>query len=513
MTDEQAGPGVESTPPAWMPERSVVLLWAAVAVLWAGLFLFSQTLAWDGDEGFHLLAAQLITAGKKPYLDFFYQHVPLHIYITAGWFRLFGDTWRSAHALATVFTGSSLLLVAGFVYSRIPDLAWRVPAAIAASVLVGLHAEVIQNGTVGVAYGLCLFLTLAGFRLVIVAVDRASGWAAAGAGLCAGAAANASLLTAPVAPILLLWMISRIRIGHRWAKAAWFLAGAVIACIPFLWLAAQGPRQTFFDVVEYHVLHRQSVATTIAGMVRENLGTVYTVWLESTQGLVLVLLAIVGGLFLAGRTEWDPRDRAEMALCTWLALGLGVYLSVARHTHPMYFVLVVPFLSLFAAFGVYAIGSRIGSLGRPTLVMLLVLGWYGIGLVKPASHVFRDYAPHWPVYDEVAQTINRVTPAGGEVWAYDEFLYFAARRIPPPGLGNLYSQSLSLPPSLAADLRVKPLLQLEASLAAGRYATAVVEPDEQAIARWGLTRLYRGRTLVRGYEVFWGRVGTRTKER
>lgn len=51
-------------------------LCGVVAVIAAALVFFSQTRAFTWDEGFHLLAAQLILAGKKPYLDFCFPSRP-----------------------------------------------------------------------------------------------------------------------------------------------------------------------------------------------------------------------------------------------------------------------------------------------------------------------------------------------------------------------------------------------------------------------------------------------------
>ena len=47
-------------------------LWLGGAMsLYAAVFLaYSQSLAFTLDEGYHLLAAQLIGAGRTPYLDF-----------------------------------------------------------------------------------------------------------------------------------------------------------------------------------------------------------------------------------------------------------------------------------------------------------------------------------------------------------------------------------------------------------------------------------------------------------
>ncbi|HWU41276.1 MAG TPA: hypothetical protein VN203_26785, partial [Candidatus Acidoferrum sp.] len=93
----------------YSPQGRMMLLAALVPVV-AGLMAFSQTLAWYGDEGMHLLAGQLVNAGKRPYLDFFYQHPPLYAYLTAGWMRVFGDNWRSAHVLSALLAGGCIFL-------------------------------------------------------------------------------------------------------------------------------------------------------------------------------------------------------------------------------------------------------------------------------------------------------------------------------------------------------------------------------------------------------------------
>ena len=55
-------------------------LWVLLASVTALLLAFSQTAAFFGDEGFHLLAAQLVNTGRRLYLDFFYPHAPLFAY-------------------------------------------------------------------------------------------------------------------------------------------------------------------------------------------------------------------------------------------------------------------------------------------------------------------------------------------------------------------------------------------------------------------------------------------------
>src|SRR5579862_8987997 len=89
-----------------------------VSVFAAGLLVYSQTwsLAWD--ESYHLLAAQLIDAGKRPYLDFCFPQTPLNAYLNAGLMHLFGQNWRVPHAFAALFTLAAVALTARYTFLR-----------------------------------------------------------------------------------------------------------------------------------------------------------------------------------------------------------------------------------------------------------------------------------------------------------------------------------------------------------------------------------------------------------
>ena len=99
-----------------------LLLLIAAGILGAGLLIYSQTAAFTGDEGFHLLAAQLIDDGKRPYIDFCFPQTPLNAYWNAAWMRVFGQTWRVPHAVSTVLVMAAVLL-AGL--QRMPRLTLR----------------------------------------------------------------------------------------------------------------------------------------------------------------------------------------------------------------------------------------------------------------------------------------------------------------------------------------------------------------------------------------------------
>src|SRR5208282_1593949 len=100
------------------------LLYLALALLAALMVLYSQTYSFFEDEGFHILAARLIDAGKRPYLDFFFPQTPLNAYWNAVWMAVFGAKWRVVHVVAALVTTSSVLLITQYVAGLFPDRRW-----------------------------------------------------------------------------------------------------------------------------------------------------------------------------------------------------------------------------------------------------------------------------------------------------------------------------------------------------------------------------------------------------
>ena len=97
--------------------RLEVWAYCVWALLAAGLMVYAETLAYTGDESFHMLAAQLIKAGKRPYLDFCFPQTPLNAYWNAFWMRMFGESWRTVHAVASLETSGAVILASQFVLS------------------------------------------------------------------------------------------------------------------------------------------------------------------------------------------------------------------------------------------------------------------------------------------------------------------------------------------------------------------------------------------------------------
>jgi hypothetical protein len=473
-----------------------LLLCGAVLIVTAGLLAYSETIAFSLDEGFHLLAAQLINRGKTPYLDFCFPQPPLSTYWNAALMRAFADSWPVPHAFAALFVMGAVILAADFIFSRLPVPRWRLPCSLITASMFAMSVPVVQFGTVQ-AYGMCLFLMVAAFRVSLLAVGRKNLLVPLAVGLLAGAAAAASLLTVPVALVLLGWMLIHNRAGSRFTKSAGFVLGAAIPFLPVLWLFAKSPGVVFFNVIEYQLLYRR---VNWEGATPHDID-VLTSWINSSQALLLGILAIGGLLFIRSAGNWEPRYRAEFFLSGWLALALTAYLALTHPTFERYFLLVVPFVAIPASVGVYALASRLGNPDRPLWPTVLLIALFCSGLAKTLYDDRHSYK--WQDYERIAAKVDQVTPRTASLWA-DEVIYFLTRRSPPSGMEFSYSHKLDLPPSLARSLHIISQRDLDRSVKAGAFSTVATCADDDKIEQLGLERLYSHKAEVSDCAVFWG---------
>jgi hypothetical protein len=469
------------------------LLCGAIVLIGAVLVAYSQTLALTWDEGFHLTAAQLINAGKRPYLDFLFAQTPLNAWWNAFWMRIFGQGWRLPHALAAVETTGAVMLMSDYVFHRFPAREWRFQAALVTAFLIGLNIVVVEYGTLAQAYGMCLLLTVAAFRFAVGIPNRRSLLLPALAGAAAGAAAASSLLTVTVAPVLLIWILWRNQAGNRWAKVSVFVAGIIVPFLPMLWLFVQSPHNVFFDVVNFHLFYRQ---VQWEGWQIHDLD-VFTAWLDCSHAFILGALA-VAGIFYIRRSDWTSEIRAEFYLCGWLALSTGAYLMTAHPTFPRYFLLLTPFVAVLAAAGLYGMIRQTGITVSARWPVALVVILMAVGLVR---WIHEDSDDSWAQFEPIAQKVDEVTPRGAPLMA-DEHVYFLTNRLPPEGMNWNGGHKIDMPMDQARPLHVMPRAELVRQVKAGTFATVETcgegEPDAL-----GLAQLYKQKAEINDCFVFW----------
>ena len=440
---------------------------AVKSIFWVSLILVSvllaaqsQTYAYVGDESFHLLAAKLISAGKTPYADFFYQHPPLFIYVVGEIFRVPGAGWRVVHLLSALSLIGAIVLAAGYARDLFEDETSRWLNAALMPLLIGLNCYVLVFANTGLPFGFCLFCLMAALGLSRSKTNTGLFFA----GGFAGASATASFLTLPALVVFLFWL------GRRERWRAWlFVAGVLTAFIPLLILLAVHPEATFSDVFRYHLFDRPNLGWRYNG--RE-----IAAWLATLQGITLTLLAVAG--------IWRRKDD-DVRLCGLIALVLIVSIAAAKTTTGFYFLLATPFLAILAGTALTEIskgGTRYSKIIGAVVVSLYVVGLLG---VKQVWRREAPYADHRAI-ETVVKKLDSCAPTG-DFYA-PEAVYFADRRLPPRGMEN----------------RFDPFFRGDQLLAQGPEAVVIGSTDPR-VERFHLVQRYARSDSVK-FDGYWLRI-------
>jgi hypothetical protein len=486
IATEQTEPGL----------RPFVVVGIVVAAIQALLMIYALARAFAWDEGFHMLAAQLINRGQKPYLDFCFPQTPLNAYWNAFWMRLFGESWQITHVVAALLTAGAILMAADYLLTRFPARRWRLACALVVALIVGLNPAVVEFGTVGQAYGICMFLLVAGFRVAIVAVARRGIFWTVLAALLVSTAAGCSLLTAPAVLVLLVWMLLYNQTGSRLMKLGAFLTGAAIPFLPMLWLFWKAPYPVYFNLLGYHLFFRR-VKWEGSGI---HDFEVLSSWINSGATLFLLLLGAAGVFFVARRSGWDRALRAEYYLCAWIVLLAGAQIALSRPTFAWYFIVIVPLLGILAAAGFYSIGSRLYGPDRPKWAVAVLASLMLFGLMRS---LYDDYGSlTWHDMDALAKKSTEVTKPNGSLWA-DEHIYFLMKRPPPDGMEFAPAHKLDMELPLASRLHILPGKELDRQVKAGMFDTVAICEDDDRIKELGLADLYDNKVDVASCAVYW----------
>jgi hypothetical protein len=250
-------------------------------------------------------------------------------------------------------------------------------------------------------------------------------------------------------------------------------------------------------VFQYHAFYRKLYLSETTQHDLE----ILTSWIDSGQSLMLGLLAVFGLYYVAKRSQWPRALKAEFYLCAWLAAALAAEVGRAHPTFAQYFLLIVPFLSIPAAAGLYAMASGLLGSDRPLWPVVLVSALLVLGLGRSLYQGRDD--DQWSVYDRLAKKINEVTPPNAPLLA-EEPIYFETKRTPPPGLELAYTHKLNLPAAEAVLLHILSKDELKRQVQSGMFATAY-SCDHDDIEQYGLKNLYKQHLKMDDCSIFWDR--------
>ena len=492
--------GTHSAPSSFGPRGQEGVL-VSLSVMFALAILLSQWPLAFGDT-YHLLAAQMVAAGRKPYLDFFVQQVPLYPLICGAWLRIFGTSWQAANLFSGLLICGSAAIVARIASRIYAESEWGAKGAIIAVLLFGLNLQVAQSGDDAQPYALCMFFCLLAWLAALEA--RPTIRRLFLTGLAAGAAVNTSLLAAPFFLILTGWCVVQAAKPNRPRRLLWLVFGAAVASIPLAYLAMLAPTQAWFGIVEFQLFYRTAAPGLPKNIASHNLHEILD-WVRSIQGAVLVLLSLAGAVFLFDRKA-PGSTRRWVGYAASIAVIWALYLSFVPLTWHMYFVLVVPYVSLLAAAGLCQLCARARLSPSSSKILVCTMLLYSLGLAIPmVAGVISRRPGRWAPPEAAARIVNAQTGPHEAVYSDDESIYVAARRLPPHGLENSFGAAVRLPAGEYQRAGLVPPEINEDQLRAGHF-TAVVLTKANDDARIQAIRsggLYSESAETRNYSIFW----------
>jgi hypothetical protein len=339
----------------------------ASAVYFAGLIHYAQVRPIDGDEGFYTTAARLVSEGKAPYRDFFFQQAPLLPYLYSCIWAIQPHSLVAMRMFSATCGGLAVLLWGLGLASR-----RRLPAAVALATfaVVVLNPYWASWNVVVKTYATANLLMTVVMICLYLALDSKRGRWFFLAGLALGTCTSVRSLYGPLVPALAIWLLVRewgsslapdaagptpaVRTPRgnsplRCApKTAAFLGGAVLGLLPMIYSFARDPQAFIFNNVRYH--HLDAGYLWMDGKFVTGYQSVGHTVLVYFANLVVGLLALhpyftaelalaVVGILALRKTRGDVesgRSGAELLYLEAAVLMLAVYTLAALTPFPPY---------------------------------------------------------------------------------------------------------------------------------------------------------------------------------
>ncbi len=391
----------------------------------------------DADEGFYLLASQLVIKHKAPYLDFFFTQAPLLPYAYGLWMKLFGISWLSARSLSTLLAAMVGLLV----YEHVWRETGKWIAGLAAVVLFVSSVLVFGWFPVAKTYSLAAVFLFAAYVIVARLSDVSPRWLVVSAGLLFGLSVDTRSYVVGLTPVFLLWIFLHSGARQRYSRVLWFLGGFMIGLVPCLCLFAASPDTFLFNNLGFHVI-RSSAGFIADWGQKKSLAKRFLSGRED-DGAQFISLAAVSFVILA------LRKRGGSALLALLiAFVLGCISMLPTPTFVQYLCVCMPFLIVAAVCAVSDYSTSLGTAAHRqlaaftgTVLMLIFVASAIPGLRAYLARgsvvgVVAGDAPNWTLRNvmAVSEAIDQLAAPDEEVVSFWPGYIVASHAAPYPGL-------------------------------------------------------------------------------
>ena len=331
--------------------RTVLFLLALLGGLSAWLLPVSVGRLIDGDEGYLLMAARLVSEGQVPYRDFFLPQGPLLPAFFGVYFWGLGRSWLGARLLA----GAIAIAMGWLVYRESLAATRRQTAALFATALFAFSGASIGWLTIVKGYGLSALWVLASLPLIGSVVreptppieGRHTSLAVAGVGVLMGLAASTRLYALLLMPTLAVYLVARLgrnRLTVR--RLGYFALGCFFGLLPLSVSCAVDSKAFLFDTIHFHAVREFGQDSLLGSATEKMPAFLRALGLHpeaSLGGRQLMGLAIVAMMALLFRIR--PRNTyGSAAACVWPVLLVAS--ALPNPFHAQYLCMLVPFLAI-----------------------------------------------------------------------------------------------------------------------------------------------------------------------
>lgn len=332
-------------------------LMGEATLLFGLLFTFYFVLSVErfvaSDEGFYLYAAKLVTSGSLPYFDFFYPQMPLLPYIYGAFLSLFGFSWFSARALASLLTTFIAVL-----YFRQTEYKSSRGLALLGLALFVLNGSLLGWFPIAKTYSLEVALSFLSYVLVSRSRTQAGRWLPVLAGIATGLTVSVRLFYVVLIPVFLVSLVFG-KEGKR--NSLLFLVGGFLTFLPHLAMMMADFQLYYFNNFGFHQLRTfrppEVDAQAKWNIVKMLLGIKADSRVDGLQSAIVLYSVPIYGLVCLFRRRFPE-------LSFWIALVLSITYLFPTPLHAQYYSTVMP----FGLVSLILLVSELSSIMRTPLV-------------------------------------------------------------------------------------------------------------------------------------------------
>ena len=291
-----------------------------------------------GDENVYYYMGKLVSEGKIPYRDFFFAHPPLHIYLIALIYKIFGFNIIILKAVPLI----SILISAFFIF-KISHEKFGNSEAIIASLLFLFSYSTMFNSVF--SFGIdaaTMFLVIGVYFLW----NKSNGILA---GLFFGLAGITRLLS--LIPIFVVFIIVLFSNKKKFLKVSslFFIIFLLINGIFILFLGNYYIEQVY----KYHLLKSLGGKENL----NEYLGIIKLNWI----------------LFLSALTFIFIKNKKPINMFVIVSVIYLIFLILLRKIFGFYFIIIFPFLAIVGGYSIIRFLNQFGLIKKWKILILIIL--------------------------------------------------------------------------------------------------------------------------------------------